>query len=174
MNYYELFDLPVSLTIDTKELSNKYFDLQKKYHPDFFTNADEDEQAEMLERSSMINKAYKTFTSEEATLQYFLKIKGLFLEDEKYELPPAFLMEMMELNEQLMDVNDSSLEEMETKISQLQKHLYDQVQNIIEYYNENTTTEEQLLQVKDYYFKKKYLKRILERLEGMRNIASQK
>ena len=37
----------------------------------------------------------------------------------------------------------------------------------------DNTTNEQLLQVKDYYFKKKYLNRILERLEGMRNIASQ-
>jgi molecular chaperone HscB len=98
----------------------------------------------------------------------------LLEEEEKYELPPEFLIEMMELNEALMEVDDSSLEETETKISQLQKLLYDKVQKIIEYYNEDNTTNEQLLQVKDYYYKKKYLKRILERLDGMRNIASQK
>lgn len=78
---------------------------------------------------------------------------------------------MMELNESLMDVDDSSLEEAQTKISQLEKHLYDKVQNIVEYYSEDNTTAEQLLQVKDYYYKKKYLNRILERLEGIRNIA---
>jgi len=77
----------------------------------------------------------------------------------------------MELNESLTEIDDSSVEETETKISQLEKHLYDEVQNIVEYYNEDRTTNEQLLQVKDYYFKKKYLKRILERLEGIRNIA---
>jgi molecular chaperone HscB len=121
----------------------------------------------------MINKAYKTFKNDDETIKYVLQLKDLLEEEEKYQLPPDFLMEMLELNEALMEVDDSSLEETETKISQLQKHLYDQVQNIIEYYNEDRTTNEQLLQVKEYYYKKKYLKRILERLDGMRNIASQ-
>ncbi len=78
---------------------------------------------------------------------------------------------MMELNEALMDDDILNIEEVETKIFQLQKALYDDIQNIIENYTEDTTTEPQLLQVKDYYYKKKYLRRILERLEGMSNIA---
>lgn len=173
MNYFELYEIPVSLQVDKKYLQDKYFQLQKKYHPDFFSNESEAEQADMLERSSMVNKAYKTFQNDDETIKYVLQLKELLEEEEKYQLPPEFLIEMMELNEALMELDDSSLEETETKISQLEKHLYDKVQNIIEYYNEDTTTDEQLLQVKDYYYKKKYLKRILERLEGMRNIASE-
>lgn len=173
MNYFELFEMPVSLRADKKYLQDKYFELQKKYHPDFFSNKSEEEQAEVLEKSSIINKAYKTFNNDDETIKYVLQLKGVLEEEEKYELPPEFLIEMMELNETLMEVDDSSLEETETKINQLEKTLYDKVQNIIEYYNEENTTSEQLLQVKDYYFKKKYLKRILERLDGMRNIASQ-
>lgn len=173
MNYFELFEMPVSLQVDKKYLQEKYFELQKKYHPDFFSNESEEEQADVLEKSSMINQAYKTFQNGDDTIKYVLQLKGLLEEEEKYQLPPDFLMEMMELNESLMEVDDSSLEETETKISQVQKHLYDEVQNIIEYYNEDRTTDEQLLLVKDYYFKKKYLNRILERLDGMRNIASQ-
>lgn len=171
MNYFELFEIPVTLKVDGNELSKKYFELQKKYHPDFFSNAGEDEQQDSLERSSMINKGYKTFQDDDETIKYVLQLKGLLEEEEKYELSPDFLSEMLELNEDLMDADDSSQEEMQTKISQLQKHLYDKVHPIIEYYNEGITTNEQLLQVKDYYFKKKYLNRILERLEGMRNIA---
>ena len=171
MNYYELFEMPVSLQVDKNYLREKYFELQKKYHPDFFSNESEEEQAEMLERSSLVNKAYKTFQTDDDTIKYVLQLKELLEEEEKYQLPSEFLIEMMELNEALMEVNDSSLEETETKISQLEKQLYDRVKNIIEYYNDERTTDEQLLQVKDYYFKKKYLKRILERLEGMRNIA---
>lgn len=174
MNYFELFEMPLSLQADKKNLQDKYFELQKKYHPDFFSNESEQEQAEVLEKSSMVNKAYKTFQNDDETIKYLLQLKGLLEEEEKYALPPDFLMEMMELNETLNEVDDSSMEETETKISQLQKRLYDEVQYIIEYYNEDTTTNEQLLQVKDYYFKKKYLNRILERLDGMRNIASQK
>ncbi len=171
MNYFELFEIPVSLSVPPGELSEKYFALQKKYHPDFFSNAGENEQAEMLEKSSMINKGFKTFKDPDETMKYVLTLKGLLQEEEKYELPPDFLMEMMELNEALMDDDVLNIEEVETKISQLQKTLYDEVQTIVEDYSDDRTTEAQLLQVKDYYYKKKYLKRILERLEGMRNIA---
>ena len=171
MNYFELFEMPISLTVDKKHTQDKYFELQKKYHPDFFSNENEEEQDAVLEKSSMINKAYKLFQNENETMKYVLQLKNLLEDEEKYQLPPEFLAEMIELNESLMDVDDSSLEETQTKISQLEKHLYDKVQNIFEYYSEDNTTGEQLLQVKDYYYKKKYLNRILERLEGIRNIA---
>ncbi|MEJ7671234.1 MAG: Fe-S protein assembly co-chaperone HscB [Chitinophagaceae bacterium] len=163
--------MPISLTVDKKYTQDKYFELQKKYHPDFFSNENKEEQDAVLEKSSMINKAYKLFQNENETMKYVLQLKNLLEDEEKYQLPPEFLAEMMELNESLMDVDDSSLEEAQTKISQLEKHLYDKVQNIVEYYSEDNTTAEQLLQVKDYYYKKKYLNRILERLEGIRNIA---
>ncbi|MEO6637282.1 MAG: Fe-S protein assembly co-chaperone HscB, partial [Ginsengibacter sp.] len=174
MNYFELFEIPVSLIVDQKNLPLKYFALQKKYHPDFFANAGEEEKAEMLEKSSMINKGFKVLKDPDTTIKYLLELKGLLQEEEKYELPPDFLMEMMELNEGLMDDDVLNMEETETKIFQFQKTLYDEVQNIVENYSEDRTTEAQLLQVKDYYYKKKYLKRILERLEGMRNVSDEK
>ena len=173
MNYFQLFEIPVSLIVDRNKLPEQYFALQKKYHPDFFTNASEEEQNEVLEKSSMINKGFKTLKDPDATIKYVLELKGLLQEDEKYELPPDFLMEMMELNEALMDDDILNHEEVETKILQLERNLYASVQNIIEDYNEERTTEPQLLQVKDYYYKKKYLNRILERLDGMSNIAAQ-
>ncbi|HEV8082720.1 MAG TPA: Fe-S protein assembly co-chaperone HscB [Chitinophagaceae bacterium] len=173
MNYFELFEIPVSPIVDQNKLSSQYFALQKKYHPDFFTNATEEEQNEVLEKSSIINKGFKTLKDPDNTIKYVLEIKGLLQEEEKYELPPDFLMEMMELNEGLMDEDILNVEETETKIFQLQKSLYAEVQNIIEDYSEDTTTGAQLLLVKDYYYKKKYLKRILDRLDGIRNIASQ-
>ncbi len=173
MNYFELFEIPVSLVVDQSRLSSQYFSLQKKFHPDFFTNANEQEQNEVLEKSSDINKGFKTLKDPDSTMKYVLELNGLIGPDEKYELPPDFLMEMMELNEGLMDEDILNIEETETKIFQLQKNLYDEIQTIFEDYSEDRTTEAQLLQVKDYYYKKKYLKRILERLDGMRNIASQ-
>ena len=169
MNYFELYEIPVSMKVDRGILDKKYFELQRKYHPDFYSNASEVEQAEMLERSSMVNKAYKTLQSQDDTIKYVLQLKGLLEEEEKYQLPPQFLMEMMELNEGLLDTDDSSIQETETKITQAEKHLYDEVQNIIEYYSDANTTNEQLLLVKEYYFKKKYLKRITERLNQDQN-----
>lgn len=170
MNYFELFELPVSLQIDPNELSKKYFGLQKKYHPDFFSKADEQEQAAMLEKSSMVNNGFKILKDADETIKYVLQIKGLLTENEKYDLPADFLMEMMELNETMSSADILSIEETATKINQLDTELYQNVQNIIENYNEERTTNEQLLLVKDYYYKKKYLKRISGRVEELENM----
>ena len=59
MNYFELFELPVSFKTDKARLAQKYFELQKKYHPDFFVNGTEYEQEQALEISSQLNKALK-------------------------------------------------------------------------------------------------------------------
>ena len=158
MNYFELFEIPVSLRVDRSTLARKYFELQKQYHPDFFANAGADEQAEMLERSSQINKALKTFQKEELTIKYLLQQKDLLQEEEKYALPPEFLMEVMELNE---NMSNSSADQ----VAAFENDIYAPVKEIIENYDDKTTTNEELLKVKEYYFKKKYLQRILERMD---------
>ena len=159
MNYFELFELPVSIQIDKSKLARKYFELQKKYHPDFFARGTEHEQEQALEISSQLNKALKIFKNPDQTIKYVLQLKELLEEEEKYQLPPAFLMEMMELNEEL------SAESVQ-QINGLESQLYSEVQPIIENYDDASATTANLLKLKEYYYKKKYLQRILERLEG--------
>ncbi|WP_301924220.1 Fe-S protein assembly co-chaperone HscB [Ferruginibacter sp.] len=158
MNYFELFDLPVSLNVDKSSLAKKYFELQKKYHPDYFTQATEAEQEEALEKSSAVNKALKILKDKDRTIKYLLQLKGLLEEEEKYLLPPDFLMEVMELNEELTA-------ESATAINDFEKGIYSGVQSIIEQYDDAAITTAELLKVKEYYFKKKYLQRILDRLD---------
>ena len=171
MNYFELFEIPVALNVDKSLVSQKYFELQKKYHPDFFTNATEEEQYDVLEKSSIINKAFKTLQDEDATLKYLLELKGILTEEEKYELPPAFLMEIMELNETLVTEDTTSVTETEQKIKHVELELDEGIKSIISGYKEMETSNEKLIALKAYYYKKKYLKRILDRIEGIRNIA---
>ena len=159
MNYFELFELPVSIQIDKTKLAQKFFELQKKYHPDFFANGTEYEQEQALEISSQLNKALKVLKNEDQTIKYVLQLKGLLEDEEKYQLPPAFLMEMMELNEELSADSVKQIVELETV-------LYREVAPIIENYNDATASNADLLKLKEYYYKKKYLQRILDRLEG--------
>lgn len=159
MNYFELFELPISIQTDKTTLNQKYFELQKKYHPDFFAKGTEHEQQQALEISAQLNKALKVLKDQDQTIKYVLQLKGLLEEEEKYQLPPEFLMEMMDLNEEL---SDNSAQ----KVQELQEQLYTEVAPIIENYNDAAATTTDLLKLKEYYFKKKYLQRILDRLEG--------
>lgn len=169
MNYFELFEIPVQLRVDSKALAEKFFELSRKYHPDYFINKENKDQAEALEKSALLNKAYKTFQNPDETIKYVLQLKGLLEEEEKYELPPDFLMEVLEINEQLMDVEDDPelKARMETQVENLQSEIYEPVKEIVEHYQEGVTSEKELLQVKAYYYKKKYLQRIRRQLAGM-------
>lgn len=167
MNYFELFHIPESFLPDKTEVQQQFYRLSKQYHPDFFTQATDEEQQQALEQSAFINKAYKTLTNKDLTLAYLLNLKGLLEDDEKYTLSNEFLMEVMELNEKIMEAkfegDTATLQDLKSQINNLEQKEYALVKTIIENYNSHTTQEE-LLQVKEYYYRKKYLNRILDAL----------
>ncbi len=169
MNYFELFEIPVQLTIDPGVLKRKYIELTRKFHPDYFIKKNSDEQKNALEISAELNKAYKTLSNKDDALAYVLSLKGLQTKDEKYQLSPDFLMEMMEVNEELAEANMSDDANRKGKsiqnLKKIETDIYEPVKKIIENYNDDTVTEKELLQIKDYYYRKKYLKRLQHQLK---------
>ena len=167
MNYFELFDIPVTLKVDKAVLYKKFIELSKLYHPDYFATQGVEKQAESLDISASLNKGWKIFQNPDDTIRYVLQIKGMLEEEEKYQLPNSFLMQMMEINEQLADAQDEpAIDELRSSLENLQNDIYEPVKKIVEGYQEGITPPEELLPVKEYYFKKKYLNRIRQQLNG--------
>lgn len=165
MTYFDLFEIPVQLRVDRAGLPRKYFELSRKFHPDFHANAGAALQADALEKTALLNKAFRTFQDPDETIKYVLQLKGLMEEEEKYTLPPAFLMEVMEINEAMMDADDPEIrEKTQSRIKELQEEIYEPVRALVEGYNETLHTENDLLNVKAYYYQKKYLDRIQQSL----------
>lgn len=162
MNYFELFDLPVSLSIDQNILTKKYIALQKKYHPDFFTLATDIEKKEALEKSALLNKAVNVLKNEVEIIKYVLQLKGVLEDDEKYQLDPGFLMEMMDLNEDVAN-GDKKISE---KISFIAKSLFQVIKPVILNYDHKKVNPQELKELKEYYYKKKYLQRILDKINS--------
>lgn len=162
MNYYELFNFKIAPKIDKTLVAKKYFELQKRYHPDFYTLSTESEKEEALLTSAQINKAYKIFKDSDQTLAYYLTETGTILPDEKYNLPPDFLMEVMDFNEAI----DQNPEQANIQINDFINQLNEPVKHLLDADNTTAPTAEELQQLKIYYYKKKYLHRILDRLKG--------
>ena len=160
MNYYELFGLKEAPVVEKKRIGKKYIELQKKYHPDFFTNENEADKEFALEQSAGINKGYKIFSNNNSTIEYYLQLKGIIVAEEKFNLPPDFLMEMMEMNEGFDDNKN-----IEKEIQQFEDGLEKQIESIIDLQNKDELNDAQLQELKLYYYKKKYLNRILDRLD---------
>jgi molecular chaperone HscB len=169
MNYFQLFEIPEQIIIDQALLQKKYYELSKKFHPDFYTHSSIEEQNEALENSSFLNTAYQTLKNVYKTIEYILKLNNILQEDEKQSLSPDFLMDMMEVNEELAEAktieNKPEIKRIKNLIENLEHSLYAAIENKVESYSLETKNENLLKELKEYYFKKKYLNRILEGLE---------
>jgi molecular chaperone HscB len=160
MEYFDLFGIPVSLEVDKASLRTKYLSLSRRFHPDHNAGGDQDA---VLEHAARLNKAYKTLGDEDLRLGYVLAQKGVLETDEKYALPPEFLMEMMEMNELLEE--GSRRDAVMTEAAAVEERIYAPVRTIIAGYDESTMSAADLLALKDYYFKKKYLRRLTGQTE---------
>lgn len=169
MNYFELFELPVLFVVDKAALKKKFFALSRQFHPDYFAQQDAAAQQHALEQTALINQGFKVLSDTDATIKYVLELKGLLIENEKYELPPAFLMDMLELNEAMEDANSDPNQQATVlkEINDLEATLYEPVQNLVTHYDDTASPAADLEPVKAYYFKKKYLQRLKQQLNEM-------
>ena len=162
MNYFALFDLPIGFKVDTNKLRAAFMDIQRASHPDKFAQSNSYEQDEALERSALANKGFSLLNNKDQLLPYVLELKEIITPDEKFALSPAFLMEMMELNEAWMEADDeASKQSILSQIKAIQDEILEPIKDYLEMDQIDTISQETMLQIKEYYYKKKYLDRIL-------------
>lgn len=165
MNYFEFYDLAIDVDIDQKILRQKFLQKSKRYHPDFYTLADEDKQSEILALSSLNNEAYATLSDDDKRLRYILEHFGALKEGDD-KIPQDFLMEMMELNEQFMDVQMSRNQEGKNKLlhrtKQIDQQLYDLARPALKKFKDDPAT--YIPTLKDYYLKKRYIKNLVKKM----------
>ena len=163
MNFFELFGLPIAFKTDKNQLRLAFMNIQRASHPDKFIQGSEAEQELALEQSALANKGYTLLNQKERILPYVLELLGILTPDEKYALEPDFLMEMMEFNEAWMDAEDENAKQgIIHQIEQIKNELYAPIKNYMEMDQIDSISQEAMLQIKSYYYKKKYLDRILE------------
>src|ERR1700744_5327861 len=107
INYFEFYGIPESFAPDEALLKKKFYQLSKEYHPDFYANEADEKQQEILELSTLNNKAFQALSDQYKRLEYILRTHNLLEEGAKPQLPADFLMEMMEINERLMEIDDA-------------------------------------------------------------------
>ena len=161
MNYFELFGLPIGFQVDTQKMRLSFFEIQKASHPDKFVQASTEQQEHALEITAIANKAFTLLNNKELVLPYVLEITGNLVQDEKFALSPDFLMEMMELNEAWMDADEEAKQNIITQVNNLKDEIIQPIKGFLEIDSIDTLSKEAMLQIKEYYYKKKYLDRIL-------------
>jgi len=171
MSYFKFYDIPLSFSPDAALVKKKFYALSKAYHPDFFVNESEEKQQEILELSTLNNKAFQTLSNPNKLLPYVLSLKNVLVEGEKYNLPQAFLMEMMEVNEDVMelefDADATKLIDVKKNVDQFEDDLNKELALLTADFEADgeSNGEEVLLKIKDIWYRKKYLLRIRESID---------
>ena len=164
-NYFEFYGLEVKFMIDLDELRTQYLSLSKKHHPDFFIDQEE-EYENALELTSLNNKAYKVLSSEEQRTKHILELNGL-LGEQKENMSPEFLMQMMDINEAIMelkmDEDDAKQAQVLQEVEAFENELNAEFSSNAERFD-STGDLEVLKVIKDNFLKKRYLRRMKENL----------
>ena len=94
--------LPAQFDLDPQVIERAFFDRSKELHPDRFASAPASERVAALSRSRALNDAYQTLKKPVARAEYLLARAGVSIGDNE-KLDPAFLMEILELREELAE-----------------------------------------------------------------------
>ena len=116
LNYFEIFDIEVEISINIDQLNKKYFSLQSKFHPDKFADSSNLEKSMATRISTYINDGYNTLSDFVSRVDYILKINDFIIDDNQTFKNSSFLSEQMIISD---------------KISEAQPNEYDQIKNEI-------------------------------------------
>src|SRR5271170_2426301 len=111
IDYFEVFQLPRKLKLDTAALEREFYRLSRRLHPDVYARATPQEQEWSLANSSLLNDAYRTLKDPVRRTEYLLRLEGIVSADQggtnpggtkkEDRVPADLLEEVFELNMQL-------------------------------------------------------------------------
>jgi molecular chaperone HscB len=114
-DYFEVFGLPRRLQVDLEALQRRFYELSRRHHPDFHQGAAAEAQAQALEASALVNRAYRALRDPIARIEYLIALEeGREVREEttaKPKAPMDLLAEMLEVQEALEEAKSGGLTE---------------------------------------------------------------
>ncbi|RVE46901.1 hypothetical protein evm_008462 [Chilo suppressalis] len=127
-NYFKIMGVNETYDQNETELAKKYRELQKYLHPDKYANKNKDEQEVSEIYSSLVNEAYKTLLEPLARGIYMLKLRGQEMPENSEIGDQAFLMDIMEKNE---EVENAETDEEIVRLNKENKAIINELQKSI-------------------------------------------
>lgn len=166
MNPFEFYGLQPNLLIDEAKLRAQYLKVQREWHPDYFA-ADPEKQLQAAEKTAQNNRYYQKLNSFSARMQTILDMHNL-AGDAGNILPGSFLMEMMELNEEIeVAASNSQLRKaVESQIQQKEDSVLQQAMELANKWGENIAQVEPLAKLQQLYQMNRYLLRLKNKIQS--------
>lgn len=168
MNYFSEFGLETSFKVNLEKLEELYLAKQVQYHPDRFLHKDEKEKIEALEKTILINQAYRTLKSDIERAHHLLELKGVELDLERNLMNfPEMLSEAFEERESLNDAE--SISDLESLLSDAVKKTNEYKESFHFSYENNALSDASILYKKILY-KNKFIGSIKDKIKSIGKI----
>jgi molecular chaperone HscB len=132
-SHFELFGLPPAFSLDLSRLDAAYRDIQSQVHPDRYAHAGDAERRASMQMTTRVNEAYRTLKSPVRRAKYLLELNGVDVAFEtNTAMPPEFLMQQMEIREQLEEARNASTldllrKDLEVQAKELESRIKEQI-----------------------------------------------
>jgi len=117
LDYFTCMRLPRLLDIDQDTLQETFYDLSRTFHPDFYSDKDDQEQVISLGNSALLNTAYRTLKDPIQRAEYLIRLEAGSVKEIRSNPPADLFDEILELQEDLEEFrslsSDSDAERME-------------------------------------------------------------
>jgi molecular chaperone HscB len=100
-DHFERLGLPRRFSLDPAALEAAYLGRSRAVHPDFHHTGSGGEQAASEALTAAVNEAYTTLRDPFRRAEHLLALLGGPTATDVKDIPPAFLMEMMDLREEI-------------------------------------------------------------------------
>jgi Fe-S protein assembly co-chaperone HscB len=132
-DHYQRLGQPPTGRFDIERAEAVYLSLSRLLHPDFHGADDERTQALAVSHSALLNEAWRVLTDEQLRPEYQLELHDPGALDRHKALSPAFLMEAMELSEELEEAHDRGCKETIARIrSEAERAIHERMTGVTE------------------------------------------
>lgn len=162
-NYFSLFGIEKSYHIDQSQLRKKFYSLTRESHPDLQQDGNV-----IADEINIINLAYATLSDPLKRLKYIIDHEGYSEYIEK-PLDSEFLMNMMDLHEEIdsavLSNNTDLSTQLSQKIDQLEDNFKTQYETYLLQYDSGNYESLTLQSIVDFFVRLRYLRRLRKALK---------
>ncbi len=108
LDYFTCLGLPRKLNIDPTNLENKFYELSRSFHPDFYQTKSETERTISLGNSALLNTAYRTLKDPIQRAEYLLRLEAGSAKDIRNSPPADLFEEILSLQDDLEEFRASA------------------------------------------------------------------
>lgn len=167
-SYFHLFFNEERLSYSLNDLEKRYYQLQKRIHPDLFRNASNEQKSLSAHYSEKINDAFKILKDPIRKAKYYADFHGIYQLSDK--IPIEVIDDIFDIQELLQspELSENEIQELERyqkKFKEIQKNNIAEIDSLFKKLDQQESNEDDKNLLNIIINKSAYLKRILAQIE---------